>query len=544
MWDARQWPKHLLQNRYGICVVTDSRGLATGKQKKILLISAGVALSSSGLVCMWALASNLGAVFGPIDDHEPLRWMGRDNVLSFSEFFQVLIHDTEIGDFGSAIRFRPTYYASRILQTVVFGPNPESWYLFVISAYAVANALLGLSVATWLSLSLCRSRLPRTITTSATVLSAAAATVAFATLPAWRGIAARLGTAELLGMLAVALLAYSVTQILMDRAAWWWGLILMSTFVAVGAKETMLPLAIVPAIVAVDRIRAGGSRQGLLLAAALGIASGAFIVAAILPPLVLDGSQAYGSSDEGSRLTLAAQALIVTYRWYWIPPLVAVVLALASLVASRSTSRRLAGTLSAFILLSVLWFVFDVWVYSGTYQLPRYELNTQLVKALWIAGALALSLFVMRQSSSKLVVYAATATFLLSAGLAISIFARAPETLAALRNESDTNAQATQLYRNQMDGILRSLGKSSGLDIFIIPGPGGDVEPIHAISQELQLSQPHDTRVIVVTADTPSAAMQPLDAIDACIFVNQDIREVALCEEGPVKRFRIDARGM
>lgn len=525
-------------------MVTDLRGLATGNGKRVLLSSAIVALASSALVSMWALTPNLGAVFGPIDDHEPLRWMGIDNVLSFSEYFQVLIRDTEVGDFGSAVRYRPSYYASRVLQTVVFGPNPVRWYLFVLSAYTVANALLGFLVATWFSLALSRSRFPLKLKTSTTIFSAAAATVAFATLPAWRGIAARLGPAELIATLAVALLALSVTQVLIGRSAWWWSIILMSTFLAVGAKETMLPLAIVPAVAAVDRILAGGNRRWLLLAAALGIASGAFILAAILPPLVFDDSQAYGSSNEGSRLTLAAQALTLTYRWYWTPPLVAVLLALAILAASKLTSRRLANTMSAFIFLSILWFAFDVWVYSGTYQLPRYEMNTQLVKALWIAGALAISMFVMVQSTSKAIVRAATAPFLLSALLATSMLSRAPETLAALRTESETNAQATRLYRNQMDEILRSLEKGNKLTIVFVAGPGGDLEPIHAISQEFRLSTQDNKRLKVATVDTASDFMLASDDIDACIFINQDVREIAPCEGGSVKLFRVDARGM
>src|SRR5262245_7229929 len=66
------------------------------------------------LVGLWLVRPILRAQFGPIDDHEPLSWLGRDNSLGWSEMWRTFFGHTEVGDFGAYGRFRPAYYASRV----------------------------------------------------------------------------------------------------------------------------------------------------------------------------------------------------------------------------------------------------------------------------------------------------------------------------------------------------------------------------------------------------------------------------------------------
>jgi len=88
-----------------------------------------------------------------IDDHEIMYFLGPDGKLPFSEIFSMLAK-TEIGQFGTYPRFRPSYYFLRLLETSLWGAHPIYWHAFRILIIAFALGLFWLMMSSsigWLS---------------------------------------------------------------------------------------------------------------------------------------------------------------------------------------------------------------------------------------------------------------------------------------------------------------------------------------------------------------------------------------------------------
>ena len=82
----------------------------------------------------------LASKWGVIDDHEIMLFLGRDGKLYLNEIFSTL-KLTEVGDFGSFPRYRPSYYVLRLLECVMWGANPAYWYAFRLSLLILAVSL-------------------------------------------------------------------------------------------------------------------------------------------------------------------------------------------------------------------------------------------------------------------------------------------------------------------------------------------------------------------------------------------------------------------
>src|SRR5262249_38267628 len=152
-----------------------------------LSVCAGTAAALAiGLVMAHPL---LHAQFGPIDDHETLSWLGRDNSLGLRAIWPTFAHDTEVGQWGASHRFRPAYYAARVVETAVLTDHPLAWYATVLTAFAITCGLLGYAVALWLIRATGLDASNRA--TAVSVLTSAVAAVALTSMRAWAGIMTR-----------------------------------------------------------------------------------------------------------------------------------------------------------------------------------------------------------------------------------------------------------------------------------------------------------------------------------------------------------------
>ncbi len=118
--------------------------------------TAGIIQQHSGpLIFLCSLALALG-VFGRsiwmdwtmFDDHQIMQFVGPGRGLSFSEMW-ALLPQTEIGQYGVSLRFRPTYWFLRLLECVLWGARPALWH-----AFRVLILVLSLSVF-WTLLTRC-----------------------------------------------------------------------------------------------------------------------------------------------------------------------------------------------------------------------------------------------------------------------------------------------------------------------------------------------------------------------------------------------------
>jgi hypothetical protein len=169
------------------------------------------------------------AKWGLIDDHEVFEILGRHTHLSLGEAWNAVILKMTEGPI-----FRPTYYATRILEIWAFGANVHLWYLFNTICFAIflgcAWWVMWPFLGGWLSGSL---------------------TAFLALLPLWTGVWSRLGPSEIYGAACLGVAVLCASQILTASSAserhWWAIALVFATVLFTGMKETFLPFGLGPA---------------------------------------------------------------------------------------------------------------------------------------------------------------------------------------------------------------------------------------------------------------------------------------------------------
>ena len=537
---------------------------ATDQRSSRLRGAAGylTSLVTASLVAFLLTRKNLQAQFGPVDDHEPLRWMGSDGVLPLSEVIPTLIGDTELGTFGEASRFRPSYYLVRVFQTALFGSDVLSWYVSVLLAYVVASSLFGYAISRWASVTAAAITPSPRVRFWVSLASPICGTLLVISLHAWSGIVTRLGPSELLAMLGAGLATLSATVLLEGRNSSWWIPLIVGVITAVLAKEVMLPWGLLPLVIAYQRVSFGDSHRSLQLASLLGLFSIAVVLAAVLPPVLRGDTAGYGSLEEGSRLALTMQGLFSVYPTYWLPALTALLTSFA--VFSRLWLRRdprLIWTLLLLVLLSVMWFVYDAFVYSGTYELVRYNVVWQLVKVLWISAAMCLSAIALAFARTLIVRFVTGTVVLFSSVLLISALADVPHRMGAIMNASIENANYTSRYQHQIQLLSKTVNRNPGAAVIIVQRSEVNIEGVRAVEQEIEHRFEYSREVFILfdprhpdfdklsgdAVDRPTShanegpALFELSENDprVCAFILSDPGGVDVCRGWP--SLRIDA---
>jgi hypothetical protein len=71
-----------------------------------------------------------GILFGkfhPVDDHHILYFINEN--INLRQYFHILFNETEVGNFGTAGQYRPSYWAILLFETIIFGKNTALYYL-------------------------------------------------------------------------------------------------------------------------------------------------------------------------------------------------------------------------------------------------------------------------------------------------------------------------------------------------------------------------------------------------------------------------------
>jgi len=425
--------------------------------------------------------------------------MGYDGVLPLAEVLPTLIGDTELGNFGEASRFRPSYYLVRVLQTTLFGSHALSWYVSVVFAYILACTLIGYAISRWAALSVSVITSSRRIRLWVSLVASLLGTSLIVSLHAWSGIVTRLGPSELLAMVGAGLATLSATLLVEGRNPRWWIPLIMGVITAVFAKEVMLPWGLLPLAIAYRRISLGDSLRRLLAVSLLGIVSIAVVLAAVVPPVLRGDSAGYGSLGQESRITLTLQGLFNVYIAYWLPALVALLISFYAF--SRFWFRRnprLVRTLLLLILLSITWFFYDAFIYSGTYELVRYNITWQLVKILWICAAVCLSAIAVALAQSLLTRLVTGVALLMSLFLLGSALAEVPGRMISIKDAATANADYATRYQLQVNDLLDAVKNSPTAAVIIVQGSLVNMEGVHAVKQEVELRFEGSREVFVV----------------------------------------------
>jgi hypothetical protein len=536
------------------------------KGQRLLSLSAfAVAVASAFGAGVWATRPSFGAKFGPIDDHEPLIWMGTAGRLPWSKFWTTFINHTEVGQWGAAGRFRASYYLLRVGETVVFGNDPWAWYAWVLIMFTAACAILGYLGAIWLATALGGAR--TWIRWSGVLGGAAFGAFLFAGLYAWSGIVARLGPAEQLGLVATAVALLSLTKVSLDMSRLWWIVALLGVATAVFAKESFSSLVLVFPIVGTYAYLALGRRRIDLAAGILGLLP-AVVLGAILGPTLLHGEHdIYGGNVGSSRLTGALDGLVEPPLRRW---LLAGAIALLAWAAVALTIPEAQRKVSWFLLAVILWLfacvLIDAWFYGGNYSLPRYRAVTDLVIALLYVGAGCLAVVAIRRGAarSRPVLVLAIAA---GAASSISILRLARDARSNLRVTHAVaidHATTSNEYQQGLSAAMARVAADPSHSFAVVATNGSDYEPAFAVLNEIARRSDNRYReYLIVQGDpetngldvlagiskngVPSWHTRPIDELGrtrtaVCAFLNEDPTALSGCRSGD--GIRIVAEGM
>jgi hypothetical protein len=457
-------------------------GLETGEPQEVVKAVCGASAGAvTALLASFTVAVGIAvaalyrtwdARFGPIDDHEPLRWMGSDGSLGVDEWWSTF-WSTEVGDWGSGGRFRPAYYAVRVTQTVLFGDSPRLWYAFAAALFIVGCVLIGCSIAIWAVV----AAAPRTPRAQMLVCGCAAGAGTFMAcgLFAWTGMVGRLGPSEPLGIVGtgVALLALTL-RVVCRNTAWWWPALAGLT-VAVFSKESFASLAVIlPTVGWYSYVHLGRHKTDVVAGIAA-LVPPIVLAAVLVPALARNDGDVYGRGVGFDRFSNALDTLFDPGMRHWtLSTCVAVV---AWLVAARTTVKSTAPR--CLFLALVLWptaaVVLDAFLYAGNYNSARYRTMFDLAIMLQFVAAVCLLLASARRST-RWDNPVALVCLAVAAVVTLGLVGRAVANVRATEAIATANAEASVGYQRALDEFMSVADETETAPIAVVVSRGIDFE--------------------------------------------------------------------
>jgi hypothetical protein len=241
------------------------------------------------IIATWSTWSKVSrGEFSIIDDHGILPFIG-DNYISPSDFLNVLIGSTEIGQWGESIRYRPVSIFVQFVHIVFFNETAAFYYLGRLTVFVLASSIF---LATISAVFFGVNRYIKFGVISATAFT-------FSNLPAWGDILNRLGPSEIYEILLLVLLLNYGLKILMRTDIFRnYILFLVIGTIFYGTKEDALiamPFAALVGLIGFRNFPV--KRMTLILATFINLAFGAFVSVGVTIALSKNnGSDVYGNS--------------------------------------------------------------------------------------------------------------------------------------------------------------------------------------------------------------------------------------------------------
>lgn len=211
------------------------------------------------------------AKLGMIDDHEIPYFLGSDGAITLAELPSV-IGKTEIGAWEEYLRFRPSYYTIRVIETMLWGDNATLWFF---------TRYLLLVLSMWWGFRIMNKYFPK-------ILSYLFIFYVL-TMPFWPDLLTRLGPSEIYGIPALVGFAYGYVF----KKPW---ILLASYTMAVGAKENFLFLLPLLLIWMWQMYHDQKMTKALWVGSALALGMTVWVVSAILVATGRAGSDIYGEA--------------------------------------------------------------------------------------------------------------------------------------------------------------------------------------------------------------------------------------------------------
>jgi hypothetical protein len=435
-----------------------------------VILSASVAL-----LVFFGFRKALKIDFGPVDDHEILKFLGSDREIKFYQLPGVLWQETEVGHWGQTSRYRPSYYFLRILETTVFETHAKLWFASRLAMLCVTALALS---ATVVEVTATRSRSVKFsigISTVFVILS----------IKSFPEIIFRLGIAETYLVLAFAVFLFSFTKLIQNSASrFFWNLILLSLVVAIGSKENGVALVIPFLYLLVVQLKTYPQvRKARIFQGFTAVVFACLVIVNSLKNIAEVGTDVYGS-QRGLRASLSLLQQFSENSSTRISSLV-LILIMSLTVINYSVARRFKSTTKAALFMSILLYLLlatEFVFYQGSFGELRYQLITELSSNLlvFILIAVVLSTFSLVMPHREVVLgLVVILGFFLSHQIGEN-YSQSIKTNGAI---ADSLVLQTEEYQTKLKAIEEALIQKSYRGIVIQLNNVWDYEPAYAISQ-------------------------------------------------------------
>lgn len=198
-----------------------------------------IVVASTGSI-YFMFHSVLKSQWSLVDDQEIAYYLGSDHKINLPEAWNIYVNDTEIGKYGSYPRFRPAFFAFRLLESYLWSDNLALWYwtslvmfiIFMSIFWYLSAEVIGFVLAAFISFFVVTSYY-------------------------WIDIFGRLGASEPYAAIGLAIFGLGVYFLYSHPKTinFGWFLACIGAMIATGSKENFFPVLILLAWIAFDQFK-------------------------------------------------------------------------------------------------------------------------------------------------------------------------------------------------------------------------------------------------------------------------------------------------
>lgn len=468
---------------------------------------------------------NFSSRLGPIDDHEVVRWRDAGVGVSPSGFWQLLM-STEVGHPGETTRYRPAYYAVRIVEAWVFGPRAGAWYVERTVLQVFVIAMIGLVALAVVKRAAHRVPSRGTIAQLGYVVPmlvlATTWGVVLVGLPFWNDTVTRLGPAELTASVGLGLFVWGGYGLLASRTRGYWLLLAGGFAVAALSKENMPVLLLPAALIAVERARRSRERVESVAAFVSMVVVTALVYAAVLPSLRSAGSDVYGRSVGRARLRAALD------YWRNTPDLmnhttlylVVVVVGFVILLVRRRSMTHL--SLLALALSIPVMMLADSVFYTGNYDNARYLMMMNVLMFAEAVVEVALLAALLREFPQKWAWWSLVLVTVVAVVASLPGITASRDSLPARRALGEANRVQTAAFQAKLDAIVALYDADRRTQFLMQIGNSSYIEFPYSLSHYLYDRGVPQGQLFVILSGERTSAPGRLDDLIQKVSENGD----------------------
>lgn len=493
---------------------------------------------SAALTCLASNWPSLSATLGPIDDHEVVRWQGRDGVLGLGEALRIFPR-IEWGLWGLTARYRPGYFFSRLIEAALLGRHPGWWYMFhtllqiavVIALVVVGHAVLRRATEDSPTLAL-----DGTLGVTFHGVCVVAMAVLLAGMPFWNDVVTRLGPSEIYAMVGLAVCVSGIAGVLLGGRGRWW-IVAAIGFVGAATSKENFPILLLPlAVIAVHQWREGRHRSLVAASMATMVAASIVVVGSVATYVVSEGHDVYDVSAGRDRWSGAFdhwRAHPWTVAWL----VVFLVIVWASLRVLRHviTPGRLFLVAGISVTLPFVR-IADSLFTAGNYRSHRYLAlqNVCVIAELLVIVMLGVLVLGRTRSGSRVPRIALMLGLVLAPVVPLST---ASSALVRRHHVASVNRDQTRAFQLTVDTLAARLKGNDGSQVVFVIDLWSKAEPAVSMSTFLRGRGVADDRVFLRLVRDSSVPPTPGETNVGLIETNgRDFAGIA-----PISRFSRDA---